>query len=151
MLRRLFVDICTIESGRDPTNYEILLKENAEGTLNLQNKARFRFDEPKRTCVQIHLSRTESFYKERMRAAMHPATRALVIGEESIRLMLAAAQRGDVPEVQKFMDDGMNPSVANGVGQTGLHVACLWGNDKCVEALIKAGAQVFSSCFLPEW
>ena len=65
--------------------------------------------------------------------------------QESVRLMLAAAQRGEAPEVQKFMNGGMSPSVANGVGQTGLHVACLWGNDKCVEALIKAGAQVFSS------
>ena len=36
----------------------------------------------------------------------------------------------------------MDPSVANGVGQTALHVACLWGTHKCVEVLIQAGANV---------
>ena len=31
---------------------------------------------------------------------------------------------------------------ANGVGQTALHVACMWGTHECVEVLIKAGAKV---------
>jgi len=54
----------------------------------------------------------------------------------------AEAQRNEPQEIQKLIDGGLDPSVANGVGQTALHVACLWGRHKCVEVLIKAGAKV---------
>ena len=54
----------------------------------------------------------------------------------------AEAQRNEPQEIQKLIDGGLDPSVANGVGQTALHVACLWGTHKCVAVLIKAGAKV---------
>jgi hypothetical protein len=57
----------------------------------------------------------------------------------------AEAQRGEAEEIQKLIAAGMDPSAANGVGQTALHVACLWGTHKCVEVLIKAGANVSCS------
>ena len=55
---------------------------------------------------------------------------------------IAEAQRNEPEEIQNLIDCGMDPSTANGVGQTALHVACLWGTHKCVEVLIKAGAKV---------
>lgn len=63
-----------------------------------------------------------------------------------VSLLTAEAQRNEPDAIQKLINDGMDPSVANGVGQTALHVACLWGTHKCVEVLIKAGAKV-SGCF----
>ena len=59
-----------------------------------------------------------------------------------VSLLTAEAQRNEPEAIQKLINDGMDPSVANGVGQTALHVACLWGTHKCVEVLIKAGAKV---------
>ena len=56
--------------------------------------------------------------------------------------MSAVAQSGDVVGVENWISDGLDASAANGVGQTALHVACLWGNAKIVEVLIKAGAKV---------
>ena len=35
-----------------------------------------------------------------------------------------------------------NCSVANGVGQTALHVACLWGNIEAAQALVTAKADL---------
>ncbi len=35
-----------------------------------------------------------------------------------------------------------NCSVANGVGQTALHVACLWGNVEAAQALVTAKADL---------
>ena len=67
------------------------------------------------------------------------ARRALVL---TLRRALAEAQRNEPEEMQKLIAGGMDPSIANGVGQTALHVACLWGTHKCVEVLIKAGAKV---------
>jgi len=57
-------------------------------------------------------------------------------------VILSKAQRNEPEEIQKLVDAGIDPSVANGVGQTALHVACLWGTHKCVEVLIKLGAKV---------
>ena len=52
------------------------------------------------------------------------------------------AQKNEPHEIQRLIESRIDPSVANGVGQTALHVACLWGNDACVEVLIKAEAEV---------
>ena len=57
-------------------------------------------------------------------------------------LRAAEAQRNLPEEIQQLIAGGVDPSTANGVGQTALHVACLWGTHKCVEVLIKAGAKV---------
>ena len=54
------------------------------------------------------------------------------------------AQRNEPAEIQRLIAAGVNPSTANGVGQTPLHVACLWGNHECVKVLIESGALVTS-------
>jgi len=59
------------------------------------------------------------------------------------------AQRNEPAEIQRLIAAGVNPSTANGVGQTPLHVACLWGNHECVKVLIEAGALVTSLFLLP--
>ena len=52
------------------------------------------------------------------------------------------AKLNEPKQMQRLIDDGADPSAGNRIGQTALHVACIWGNYKCVEVLIKAGAQV---------
>jgi hypothetical protein len=64
---------------------------------------------------------------------------------DMLPLRAAEAQRNLPEEIQQLIAGGVDPSTANGVGQTALHVACLWGTHKCVEVLIKAGAQVRDS------
>jgi len=56
--------------------------------------------------------------------------------------LLSAAQRDDVAALKKLVADGVSPSSANGVGQSALHIAAMWGNYKAVEFLISAGANV---------
>uniref|UniRef100_A0A7S0VMP5 CobW C-terminal domain-containing protein n=1 Tax=Hemiselmis tepida TaxID=464990 RepID=A0A7S0VMP5_9CRYP len=56
--------------------------------------------------------------------------------------ILVLAQKNDVTAIKKLLDSGVSASAANGVGQTALHVACLWGNIEAAEELIKAGAEV---------
>jgi ankyrin repeat protein len=50
--------------------------------------------------------------------------------------------RDQAEEIQKMIEQGADPTAVNGLGQSALHVACLWGHHKCVEVLIKAGAKV---------
>jgi len=50
-------------------------------------------------------------------------------------------------EIQKMIEGGADPSAGNRIGQTALHVACIWGNHKCVEVLIKARAEVRGRAF----
>ena len=59
-----------------------------------------------------------------------------------VNVFLSKAQRDDAEALQQLIDAGMEPSVGNAVGQTALHVACLWGAHKSVQLLIKAGATV---------
>jgi hypothetical protein len=44
---------------------------------------------------------------------------------------LAEAQRNEPEEIQKLIDGGMDPSVANGVGQTGVSVAKFRSRCRC--------------------
>ena len=63
--------------------------------------------------------------------------------EEQPKITLSQLAKLNEPEqMQRLIDDGADPSASNRIGQTALHVACIWGNCKCVEVLIKAGAQV---------
>jgi hypothetical protein len=44
-------------------------------------------------------------------------------------LLLSAAQKNAGDRIRKMVkEDGVNPSHANGVGQSALHIAALWGN-----------------------
>ena len=52
------------------------------------------------------------------------------------------AQHGDADAVRQLIAEGMDPSFANDIGQTALHVACVWGTQGCVEVLIQAGAKL---------
>jgi len=57
-------------------------------------------------------------------------------------IVLGACQKNDVQKIQTLLDMGCPPSHPNGVGQTGLHIASMWGNVEAVELLINAGADV---------
>jgi len=56
--------------------------------------------------------------------------------------LLGAAQRDDVVAIRGILRSGADPSYANPVGQTALHIACLWGNARACEALVQGGADV---------
>mmetsp|Transcript_40624 Transcript_40624/g.101618 ORF Transcript_40624/g.101618 Transcript_40624/m.101618 type:complete len:156 (+) Transcript_40624:198-665(+) len=56
--------------------------------------------------------------------------------------LLQMAQRNDVVAIKALIAGGAPVSEGNGVGQTPLHVACLWGNFEAAEVLLKAGAEV---------
>ena len=56
--------------------------------------------------------------------------------------LLSVAQKNLPAEIRRLIAAGVSPSTANGVGQTALHVACLWGNHQSAEVLIQAGALV---------
>eukprot|EP00292_Cryptomonas_paramecium_P004838 CAMPEP_0113679436 /NCGR_PEP_ID=MMETSP0038_2-20120614/10634_1 /TAXON_ID=2898 /ORGANISM="Cryptomonas paramecium" /LENGTH=513 /DNA_ID=CAMNT_0000597449 /DNA_START=20 /DNA_END=1561 /DNA_ORIENTATION=- /assembly_acc=CAM_ASM_000170 len=56
--------------------------------------------------------------------------------------LLSKAQKNDAAGIQAMISKGMNPSVANSVGQTALHVACLWGNAEAAQALVTAKADI---------
>ena len=73
----------------------------------------------------------------------------------AIRL-ITAAQRNDVPAIQDLISDkeytefngrrrfrlGVDVNYTTGAGQTGLHIAAMWGNLDVLNALIAAGADL---------
>ena len=52
------------------------------------------------------------------------------------------SSNGDPVELKRVLDTGVDPSTPNGIGQTGLHVCCIWGNHECLQILIEAGADL---------
>ncbi|KAJ1457830.1 ankyrin repeat-containing domain protein [Pelagophyceae sp. CCMP2097] len=56
--------------------------------------------------------------------------------------ILSAAQKNDIDAVLLHLADGISPSHANSLGQTPLHIACMWGNADVAKVLIEAGAFV---------
>jgi len=62
--------------------------------------------------------------------------------------ILSAAQKNDVNTVRILLSRGCPPSHPNGVGQTGLHIAAMWGNWEVVRVLIDAGANVDAQNFI---
>lgn len=59
-------------------------------------------------------------------------------------LLLSAAQKNQPDRIKEMVRSGVSASHANGVGQTALHVAALWGNVSAVQALLESGANVHS-------
>jgi ankyrin repeat protein len=58
-------------------------------------------------------------------------------------LLLSAAQKNRPDLIRSIVvDGGVDPSHANGVGQSALHVAALWGHTESVECLLQVGANV---------
>ena len=54
--------------------------------------------------------------------------------------MLTAAKDNDGRCVAQLLSAGADPNAENAIGQTALHVACLWGSADVVELLLKGGA-----------
>jgi hypothetical protein len=60
-------------------------------------------------------------------------------------MLLSFAQQNKPDEIQRILDasklelkwGALDPSEGNSVGQTALHVACLWGNIQAAECLVK--------------
>ncbi|KAJ8613015.1 hypothetical protein CTAYLR_004066 [Chrysophaeum taylorii] len=62
--------------------------------------------------------------------------------ERQQNALLGASQRDDVVALKAILQSGVDPSYANPLGQTPLHIACLWGNARAVEVLVASGANV---------
>jgi ankyrin repeat protein len=56
--------------------------------------------------------------------------------------LLALAQDHKVAEVQQMLDSGVSPNSSNGVGQTALHIASIWGAIDVARMLVAAGADI---------
>jgi hypothetical protein len=58
-------------------------------------------------------------------------------------LLLSFSQQNKPEEIQRLIDEEkIDPSEGNSVGQTPLHVACLWGNFEAASCLVKNNADV---------
>lgn len=57
-------------------------------------------------------------------------------------ILLEAASRGDVEEVKKMLDYGVDPNLANDDGLTALHQACIDECDDIAELLVEYGAYI---------
>ena len=57
-------------------------------------------------------------------------------------VLLRACADGDVAKLTALLDAGASPNVCNGIGQSGLHLAAMWGHAKIAELLLEAGAEV---------
>lgn len=58
-------------------------------------------------------------------------------------LLLSAAQKNLPDKITNLIQsEGVDPSHANAVGQSALHIAALWGNTESVQVLIQLGANV---------
>ena len=62
-------------------------------------------------------------------------------GQHPLRLH-GAAQRDDVPAIQRFISEGVDVNYGSSVGQTPLHIAAMWGNMNALNALIAAGCDI---------
>ena len=73
---------------------------------------------------------------------MQQAAALAKAGVQQANMLLDAARKGDVEVLQQQLSKGVNPSQGNEIGQTALHMACIWAISKSVDALINAGANV---------
>ena len=61
---------------------------------------------------------------------------------QELNVLVGAAQRDDVPTIQRYISEGADVNLATSAGQTPLHIAAMWGNLNAVNALIAAGADL---------
>ena len=54
--------------------------------------------------------------------------------------LMAASKDDDAETVTQLLAQGLSPDAANGIGQTSLHVAAIWGNLAVARVLLDAGA-----------
>lgn len=57
-------------------------------------------------------------------------------------MLLESAARGDIEDVRKLLNQGVNPDVANEDGLTALHQACIDDNEEMLKLLLEYGANV---------
>ena len=62
--------------------------------------------------------------------------------ERTQQALLSASQRDDVAGVRRALASGADVNHGNAMGQTALHIACLWGNASACAALVEAGGDV---------
>ena len=74
---------------------------------------------------------------ENLRAAMEKKKL-----EERGNAMLKFSMQNDPAQIQALITAGASASHANGVGQTALHIAALWGNVEACTVLVKNGANL---------
>jgi len=60
--------------------------------------------------------------------------------EQQCAQLLSAAARDDSAAIKRFLGMGVPVTYANRVGQTALHIACLWGHVMATELLLSSGA-----------
>ena len=61
---------------------------------------------------------------------------------QELNFLVGAAQRNDVPTIQRYISEGADVNLATSAGQTPLHIAAMWGNLDVLNALIAAGADL---------
>ena len=59
-----------------------------------------------------------------------------------ILVILRASADGNVALLKKLIAEKWDPNASNDIGQTGLHLAAMWGHPEVAELLLKAGANV---------
>ncbi len=48
--------------------------------------------------------------------------------------ILSASQRNDAVEIKRLINlENVSPDHSNAVGQTAVHIACIWGNGEYIE------------------
>ena len=57
-------------------------------------------------------------------------------------LLLGASQQNDSAKLQELIDAGVPVEFKNGMSQTALHIAVLWGNFEACEVLVRNGASL---------
>ncbi|XP_052062716.1 protein phosphatase 1 regulatory subunit 16A-like isoform X3 [Mytilus californianus] len=57
-------------------------------------------------------------------------------------MLLESAARGDIEDVRKLLNQGVNPDVTNEDGLTALHQACIDDNEEMLKLLLEYGANV---------
>jgi hypothetical protein len=57
-------------------------------------------------------------------------------------LLLSASQKNDAKRIEAMVQEGVNPSHSNAVGQSALHVASLWGNGTYTSSTTCAGKRI---------
>ena len=72
---------------------------------------------------------------------MH-AIEAETMLQQMAKMALGAAQRDDAAALKELVSAGVDMNRGNGMGQTPLHIACMWGNYVSVDILIAAGADL---------
>jgi hypothetical protein len=78
------------------------------------------------------------------RAAEQQQQQRKASGHPALNLLLSYAQQNKPDEILRLIaeTEGLDPSAGNSVGQTALHVACLWGNTAAAACLIANNASV---------